>query len=90
MRSLDAFDDLTEKFPSLFFCQIVSLNVLVKLSFICEFHDHKDICGGVKHFVEFNYVRMIDNFEDANLTFDLILEGRLLWKSYFYFSFWLY
>lgn len=87
MRSLDAFDDLTEKFPSLLFCQIVSLNVLVKLSFICEFHDYKDICGGVKHFVEFNYIRMVDEFEDADLAFDLIWRGEYFGDHIFIFHF---
>jgi len=71
MGSLDSLDDLSEEGQGLILSEIVVLYVVVELSALGHLHDHKDVTGGVQHFVEFDYVRVVDKLEDPDLPLDL-------------------
>lgn len=67
----DSADDLFEKETGVFFTDFVILNVVVELSAFCEFHDDENVVAGVEDFIELNDVVVVNEFEDADLSFDL-------------------
>lgn len=67
----DPADDLLEEKSGIVLTNIVILNVVVQLSTLGEFHNDEDVVAGVQNFVKFDYVVMVDEFEDPNFPFDL-------------------
>jgi hypothetical protein len=57
-----ATDYLPKEKPCFVFADIIILYVIVQFSSICEFHDDKDVVGGVEYFIKFDDVLMADEF----------------------------
>jgi len=62
---------LSKEELSFFFLNVMRLNVVVELSSFCQFHDDKDVVGGVQHFIEFDNIGMVNKFQYFDLSFDL-------------------
>jgi len=62
---------LFEKKPSFILRDVIILNVIVKFSTLCKFHDDEDVIGCIKDFIEFDDVLVVDEFEYFDLSFDL-------------------
>lgn len=71
MDILNTADDLTKVELGLFLRDFVVLNKIIELSFWGQFHNHKDVIGGIKYFIKLDNVRMIDEFENFDLSFNL-------------------
>lgn len=85
MRISYSADDLSEEHACLVLADIIILNVVVKLSSVCEFHDHEDIIGGIKHFIELDNVLMTDEFQDFNFSLDLGDRGSTFEMRFLFF-----
>lgn len=67
MHILHSTDDLPEVKLGLFLCDLVVLNEVVQLSFRCNLHNHKNVIGSVKHFVQLDDIGVVDELQDLDL-----------------------
>jgi hypothetical protein len=70
MNVLDSTDDLPEIKLGLFFCDFVILDKVIQFALRSEFHDDKNIIGGIEDFIQFDDVGVVDELEDLDLSFD--------------------
>jgi len=64
-------NNLFEKEASVLLGDFIILYIIIELSSLRKFHDDKDIFSGVKYFIEFDNVLVVDEFEYFDLSFDL-------------------
>lgn len=62
MYILYATNDLSEVELRLLFCDFIVLYKVVELAFRGELHDDEDVVGCVEDLVEFDDVRVVDEF----------------------------
>lgn len=82
MSEFNSVYNLPEKIFHLFLTQVMLLDILIQLPSLCDFHDDKDVIGGIEHLIELYDIGMIDKFQyfdfpfhlsDWNDTFEIIL-----------------
>ena len=52
--------------------------IIIELSALCVLHDDEDVIGGIKDFVEFDDILVVDEFEYFDLSFDLSRRSTTL------------
>ena len=64
-------DNLLKEEPLILLGNVVVLDVVIEFAALREFHNHEDIVGSIKHFVQFDNVLMVDKFEYLDLPLHL-------------------
>lgn len=70
MNILNSTNDLPEIKFCLFLCDFVILDKIIELTFWGQFHNDKDIIGGVEDLIQFDDVGVVDKLENFDLSFD--------------------